>query len=206
MRRTVRGTAATLGALAIVAGAAACGGLSGGGDEEGGGEPAVEAEQSEEGADSEGGSEGESEDTGSAGESESGSEEDAPGDEAESAGDAAGEPLTEEDLSAVADRYFEFVQASASSDGQAACGLITDPTTGKPLSGVVLETCAEQFAGQAEAMGIDPSMADALDRSMFEGVDNGDGTAGVSLMGTDGGVTFIKAEDGNWYIDGSGLL
>lgn len=214
MRRTVRGTASALGALAIIAGASACGSLLGGGDE---GEKSTTEEQPAEGEGSDGaaeeGSEAAEEGSEAAEEGasaeESAAEEDTSAEEATTdaaaEGDdaAAGEALSEEDLTAVGDAYYAFVQAAATSDGTAACGLITNPNTGDPLEGSELEACAKDFEGKAEESGVDPSMADALDRSMIEGVDNGDGTAGATLMGSDAGVTFVKADDGKWYIDGS---
>ena len=226
MRRTVRGTAAGLGALAIIAGASACGSLLGGGGDEGGTgttkeQPAEEdsaAAEEDSAAAEEGGEAAEeggeaAEEGASAEESgaadESATEEDTSAEEtttdAAAEGDdaAAGAALSEEDLTAVGDAYYAFVQAAATSDGKAACGLVTNPNTGNPLEGSEIEACAEGFEGEADKSEIDPSMADALDRSMIEGVDNGDGTAGVTLMGSDAGVTFVKADDGKWYIDGS---
>lgn len=215
MRRTVRGTAAGLGALAIIAGASACGSILGGGDE---GETGTTKEQPAEGDGSDGAAEEDSaaaeegseaaEEGASAEESadaeEDTSAEEATTDEAAEGDDAeAGAALSEEDLTAVGDAYYAFVQAAATSDGTAACGLITNPNTGDPLEGSELEACAKGIEGKAEESGVDPSMADALDRSMIEGVDNGDGTAGATLMGSDAGVTFVKADDGKWYIDGS---
>lgn len=222
MRRTVRGSAATLGALAVVAGTAACGGLIPGGDEEGEAPPPASEEQPEEDAGSE--DEGATEDEGAAedgdaAESDPGSAEDEPadtedpgaaegeGDDAAAGGeDAAGEPLAEGDLTAVGDRYYEFLEAAAGGDGAAACGLITNPNTGQPLEGGTLDACAQGFENKAESQGIDPSIMDSLDRSMVEGVDNGDGTAGVTMMGQDAGVTFVKADDDTWYIDGGEFL
>lgn len=222
MRRTVRGAATGLGALAIVAGTAACGGLIGGGDDGGDGGTSSE-EDSKGGEDSETTKDEETteettEETGEAEDAGEGAEEEAEdsteGDDDAAAGSsdeggdqaASGEALSEEDLTAVGDVYFEFLQAAAAQDGNAACSLITHPATGEPLEGAELSACAEGFEGETEDSQIDPSVAEAMDRSMVEGVDNGDGTAGVTLMGSDGGVTFIKASDGKWYIDGSKVI
>lgn len=212
MRRTVRASAATLGALAIVTGTAACGGLLGG-DEESDGDTTTTEEESpsdaEEDADDDmaeqdagTGDGAASEDEGSS--DDEGMDEDSTGDDADDA--ASGEPLSEDDLTAVGDRFYEFLEAAANTDGEAACSLVSHPTTGEPLSGPELAGCIEGFESEAGEQPIDPSMMDALDRSMIEGVDNGDGTAGVELLGEDGGVVFIKGEDGQWYIDGSQFL
>lgn len=216
MRRTVRASAATLGALAIVTGTAACGGLLGG-DEESDGDTTTTEEEStsdaEEEADddmaeqgSESGDDTASEEDGADEDSSDaeGMDEDSSGDDADDA--ASGEPLSEDDLTAVGDRFYEFLEAAANTDGEAACSLVSHPTTGEPLSGPELAGCIEGFESEAGEQPIDPSMMDALDRSMIEGVDNGDGTAGVELLGEDGGVVFIKGEDGQWYIDGSQFL
>lgn len=236
MRRTVRGAAAGMGALAIIAGTAACGGLlpGGGGEEttaeesgteeteDTGGEETDESGGTEE-TDGTGGEETdesggeETDDSGTSEGSEgtdgtSGEETDDSGtteDDAADEGDdtAAGGALTDEDLTAVGDVYFEFLQAAVAADGEKACSLITNPNTGEPLSGAEAAGCAQGFEGQAEESGgIDPSVADSLDRSMVEAVDNGDGTAGVTVMGSDAGVVFVKAGDGNWYMDGGQFL
>lgn len=223
MRRTVRGTAAGLGALAIVAGTAACGGLIDevtGGD--GGDDPTVEeqdpadegTDEDAEGADTESDDSGATEDgtdtedaddaADDAGDAEDSDESE---DTADDAGDSAsGDALSEDDLSAVADRYYEFLQATVEGDGKAGCGLLMNPYTDAPLEGSALEACAEGFSSAAEEEGMDESLLDIIDPSMIEGVDNGDGTAGVTMMGQDGGVVFVQGEDGKWYIDGSDFV
>lgn len=236
MRRTVRGTAAGMGALAIIAGTAACGDLLGGGDDEGDGGTGTEETQEESGESEEGESEESADDSAESEETGSGDEADAD-DEAEGAGESAeeeaedgvedaddstddagaeegdseesgddtasGEALSEEDLTAVGDLYEVFLQALGENDGEAACALITNPMNGEPLEGTMLSECAEGFEDEGQSAGVDPELLDSLDRSMIEGVDNGDGTASATLMGTDVGFTFVKADDGEWYIDGS---
>ncbi|MGO2559047.1 hypothetical protein [Brachybacterium sp.] len=214
MRRTVRGAAAGMGALAIIAGTAACGDLLGGGDEEGDGGTGTEETQEEGGESEEGADDStESEDTETTETTEDTEDSEAAedtgtdeGETAEDGDDAAGEALTDEDLTAVGDVFYEFMQATVAGDGTAACGLVTNPNTGEVFTGAELDACAETFAATTESEGMDPAMADALDRSMIEGVDNGDGTASVTMAGQDSGLTYIKAGDGNWYIDGSGVI
>ena len=222
MRKTVRGTASGLGALALIAGASACGAigdLTGGG--EGGDDPSAEQPAEDEGGESEG-SEGEdaegseSEDAeGSASEDAEGSEsegsasEDAEGAEGDdAAGGSEGEPVSEEDLTAAGDRAFEFVKAAASGDAEGACALALDPTTGSGLTGSGAESCVAGYEESAEEEGtaLDPSIADALDRSMVETSDNGDGTAAVSLGGVYAGFAMVQGEDGKWYVDSAGLI
>ena len=224
MRRTVRGTAATLGALAIVAGAAACGGLTGG-DEEKDDSTTVEEGSSEDGPDSEddaseadgtAAEEGEgaaeegaeaAEEAESAAEDEGEDASDADGDtSAEEGEDAEAGSLSEDDLTAVGDRFYEFLEAAAQADGDAACALVMNPATDAPLGDAERGACAQGFEERAEEQGVDPAIFDVIDRSMIEGVDNGDGTAGITMLGKDGGFTFVEADDGQWYIDGNDFL
>lgn len=224
MRRTVRGTAATLGALAIVAGAAACGGLTGG-DEEKDDSTTVEEGSSEDGPDSEddaseadgtAAEEGEgaaeegaeaAEEAESAAEEEAEDASDADGDtSAEEGEDAEAGSLSEDDLTAVGDRFYEFLEAAAQADGDAACALVMNPATDAPLGDAERGACAQGFEERAEEQGVDPAIFDVIDRSMIEGVDNGDGTAGITMLGKDGGFTFVEADDGQWYIDGNDFL
>lgn len=220
MRKTVRGTATGLGALALIAGASACGAIGdlAGGDE-GGDDPSAEQPAEEEGGESEGGeseggeSEGEdaegagsegaegSESEGSEGESES-----TEGDDA--GGGSEGEPVAEEDLTTAGDRAFEFVKAAASGDAEGACALALDPTTGSGMSGSSAEACVAGYEESAEEEGtaFDPSIADALDRSMVETSDNGDGTVAVSFMGEDAGISMVQGDDGKWYVNSAELI
>lgn len=124
------------------------------------------------------------------------------------AGGAEGEPVSEEDLTAAGDQAFEFVKAPASGDARGACAVALDPTTGSGMSGSNLESCVEGFEESVEEQGteFDPSVADALDRSMVETSDNGDGTAAVSLGGVDAGFAMVQGEDGKWYVDSAGLI
>lgn len=214
MRKTVRGTATGLGALALIAGASACGAigdLAGGG--EGGDDPSAE-QPAPEGEESEGGeSEGsDTESEGSEGEGAEGGDtesEDAEGSEGDdAAGGAEGEPVAEEDLTTAGDRAFEFVKAAASGDAEGACALALDPTTGSGMTGSAAESCVagyEESAGE-EGTALDPSIADALDRSMVETSDNGDGTVAVSFMGEDAGISMVQGDDGKWYVNSAELI
>lgn len=216
MRRTVRGAATGLGALALIAGASACGALgdlAGGGDE--GDDPSAEQPAEDEGSESEdGGSEGADEDSegddavGSDGEdTEAEGSEGAEGDDA-AGGDADAEPLSEEDLTAAQDQALAFMKAAAGGDAEGACALALNPSTGEPLSGAALDGCVTGYEEEMEEADIelDPALADMIDSSMIEVTDNGDGTAYAILTGSTTGVDMIKAEDGTWYVDSAGLL
>jgi len=119
-----------------------------------------------------------------------------------------GEPVSEEDLTTAGDRAFEFVKAAASGDAEGACALALDPATGSGMSGSSAESCVagDEESAEEEGTAFDPSIADALDRSMVETSDNGDGTAAVSLGGVDAGFAMVQDEDGKWYVDSAGLI
>ena len=83
-----------------------------------------------------------------------------------------------------------------------------DPTTGSGMSGSNLESWVAGFEESAEEAGteFDPSVADALDRSMVETSDNGDGTVAVSFMGEDAGISMVQGDDGKWYVNSAELI
>lgn len=206
MRRSVRGAAIGLGALALVLGASACGGTDdvAGGDE-GGNEPAAEepAEgqggEDAEGADAEvEGAEEESAEEESA-ESAPSEEGDAAEESAEDEGaDTAEEPLAQSDLDAATDRFMELVTHLDDGDSEAVCSFFIDPTTGEPLEGETLTECAE--LGGAELQGLESNALDAVEESGLDVIDNGDGTVSVSMDGREFPMPLVEADDGEWYL------
>lgn len=214
MRRTVRGTATGLGALALIAGASACGAigdLTGGG--EGGDDPSAEQPaDEEEGGESEGGgpegaeSEGSAEDGessegdgASTDESEDAEGDDAGGDTSEGGDEAAG-PISEEELTTAGDRFYAFFEAIGAQDPEGACRLVIDYDTGEPAESDGLQTCVdsfdEEFGGD-----FDPSAVDAIERSMIGAEDNGDGRASITMLDEPADMYMKKADDGQWYIE-----
>lgn len=214
MRRTVRGTATGLGALALIAGASACGAigdLTGGG--EGGDDPSAEQPADEEdGGESEGGepegaeSEGSAEDGessegdgASTDESEDAEGDDAGGDTSEGGDEAAG-PISEEELATAGDRFYAFFEAIGAQDPEGACRLVIDYDTGEPAESDGLQTCVdsfdEEFGGD-----FDPSAVDAIERSMIGAEDNGDGRASITMLDEPADMYMKKADDGQWYIE-----
>ncbi|WP_010551636.1 hypothetical protein [Brachybacterium paraconglomeratum] len=214
MRKTVRGTATGLGALALIAGASACGAigdLTGGG--EGGDDPSAEQPaDEEEGGESEGGepegaeSEGSAEDGessegdgASTDESEDAEGDDAGGDTSEGGDEAAG-PISEEELTTAGDRFYAFFEAIGAQDPEGACRLVIDYDTGEPAESDGLQTCVdsfdEEFGGD-----FDPSAVDAIERSMIGAEDNGDGRASITMLDEPADMYMKKADDGQWYIE-----
>lgn len=175
MRRTVRGTASALGALAIIAGASACGSLLGGGDE---GEKSTSEEQPAEGE---------------------GSDEETTTDSAAEGDDAAaGEALSDEDIAAASERFVEFIHVLDDGDPVAACAFVVNPATGEPMTGDEATACGDGLAPSME--GLEPGSMDVIDASMIEATDNGDGTVGITMGGTEFPYSMTKGSDGEWYV------
>lgn len=195
MRTTTRRAAVAVGALALAAGAAGCGALTGGD------EPETETTAEEEaGTEEDAATEEDATTEDDAATEEDATEEDAATEDDATEEDAAAEsgPLSDEDLTAAADRFYEFLEKAAASDFVGACGLMIDPTTDEPVSGATAEGCAE---GLETGLGENVSALGSIDRSSVETTDNGDGTAAVQFMGSDFGYNMVKASDGQWYID-----
>lgn len=194
MRRTVRGMATGLGALALIAGTAACGGLGEGeeaaetGDQPAAEEPATQEEPAaEEAAEQEGAAEEEAADS-----AETAAE------EADAAAAEQAAPVDEAGLTAAGDRFLEFIAVLDDGDAEAACGFFIDPMTDEPVTGATLTQCGEALAPQMESL--EPGSMDMIDRSMVETADNGDGGVSVSMAGTDVPYSMVQGSDGQWYM------
>lgn len=177
--------------MALALGAAACGGSTE--TEEPAETTAAEEETTEETTTEEATTE---EETTEEGTTEEGTTEaaqsDAGGDEAMvGAVDEAG-------LTAAGDRFLEFIRVLDDGNGEAACAFFLDPTTGQPVSGPTLTQCGETLAPQMETM--QPGSMDVLDRSMVETTDNGDGTVGIALAGSEFPYAMVMGSDGMWYL------
>lgn len=200
MRRTVRGAAAGLGALAVVAGAAACGGLTGGDDEKvDGDDTAVEEEQPAAGEDaSEEKVAEEGEEAADEGQDAVESEQDSSGEDEEEDGAAAGGEVSDADLDASKQQVLAFFEALGEKDGEAACGFVLDPTTGEPAAGAALTACADTMDSSGMMDMFTPEMVAVITEDALEASDNGDGTIKISAQGAD--FDMHKADDGKWYI------
>ena len=207
MRRTLRGAATGLGALAIVAGASSCGSLLGGGDD-GSEDPAGEEQPAGEGEDGAGAEDegadaaaGEGDDAASDGDdaaTDQGGEDaatDGGGDDA-----ASGTEVTEEDLGAAKQQVLTFFEALGDHDAEAACSVMLDPSTGEPASGDGLAACVEELDASGQMEQFSPEVVDMITEDVLEAEGNDDGSITISAAGTELGME--KADDGTWYIAG----
>lgn len=188
MRRTVRRSAVTLGAVALALGAAACGGSS-------------DAESGDSGEDTatteEAAAEDEATEEDTAAEEDTATEEDSAAEE----GDEAATELTEEDLTAAEERFLEFLQVADDGDHEATCGYVLDPNTGEPAEGDRVQDCADNISGTLDSL--EPGTFDILTADDIEATDNGDGTVSISLMGSEYPLGMARASDGEWYVSES---
>ncbi|MDN5687352.1 MAG: hypothetical protein L0G94_11860 [Brachybacterium sp.] len=207
MRRTVRGAATGLGALAVVAGASSCGSLLGGGDEDGSQDPAGEEQSAEEGGDGAAAEEGdgagdEGDDAASDEGDDTAAEDDGDDVATDEGGDdaAAGGEVAEEELGAAKQRVLTFFEALGEQDAEAACSVMLDPSTGEPASGEGLADCVDELESSGQLEQFTPEVVDVITEDMLEAEGNDDGTITISAAGTE--VSMQKADDGTWYIAG----
>ncbi|MBP2407527.1 hypothetical protein JOF44_000430 [Brachybacterium fresconis] len=222
MRRTVRGAATGLGALAIVAGASSCGSLLGGGDEDGSQDPAGEEQPAEEGGDGaaaegddaaadEGDAAADEGDDAASDEGDDTAAEDDEDDAGTDGGDdvatdeggddpATGGEVAEEELGAAKQRVLTFFEALGEQDAEAACSVMLDPSTGEPASGEGLTDCVDELESSGQMEQFTPEVVDVITEDMLEAEGNDDGTITISAAGTE--VSMEKADDGKWYIAG----
>lgn len=188
IRRNARRGAVVLGSLAVVLGAAACGGSSD--------DAAAPEEKTTEAASA-------AEEAGDDAAAAEDSASDEGGAASEDAGDdaAASGPLSEEDLSAASTTFIDFMSKAADGDGEGACALMVDPTTGDAVSGQALEACGSTFEKQL-GDSIDPSMKSMFTEENVKAEDNGDGTAKIVFMEQEmPSFSIVKGKSGDWLID-----
>lgn len=176
MRSMLRGATTGMGALALLAGAAAC---TGGDREESPSSPQT---------------------TPSASENAQPTEESGPED---AASDGGGEsPFSDDELDAASLRFLDVLQVLDDQDWEAACGMVLDPTTTAAPEGERLQECidgVESVIGD-QAEQLEPGVFDAVDTSMIEASDNGDGTVSLSVLGNQLDIPMAPGEDGRWYL------
>lgn len=186
MRGILRGSAAALGAMALVWGTAACTGEA---REDLPPDEASGAEQESSPADDQA-------------EGSSAPEVSAPGSQG-ALSDGGGEsPYSDQELAAASQRFVDVLQVLDDQDWEAACGMVLDPTTGTAPEGERLQECVDGvqpvIADQAETL--EAGTFDAVDPSMIEASDNGDGTVSLSVLGNDLAVPMTLGDDGSWYL------
>lgn len=111
-------------------------------------------------------------------------------------------PFDQEELDAASQRFVELLHVLDDQDWEAACGMVLDPSTGTAPEGERLQECADGvepvFAELTEQL--EPGAFDAVDASMIEAADEGDGTVTLSVLGQDLDVPMVPGEDGRWYL------
>ena len=117
--------------------------------------------------------------------------------------DGGGEsPFDQEELDAASQRFVDLLQVIDDQDWEAACGMVLDPRTGTAPEGARLEECADRvesvFAERTEPLA--PGAFDALDATMVEAVDEGDGTVSLSVLGDVLDIPMVQGRDGLWYL------
>ncbi|WP_394216932.1 hypothetical protein [Brachybacterium vulturis] len=119
------------------------------------------------------------------------------------ASDGGGEsPYRDVELEAASQRFVEVLRVLDDQDWEAACGMVLDPSTGTAPEGERLQDCVdgvEPVIGE-RAEQLEPGTFDAIDSSMIEASDNGDGTVSLSVLGNDLGIPMAPGDDGRWYL------
>ncbi|MFC0674246.1 hypothetical protein [Brachybacterium hainanense] len=199
MRKAGRGSTLLVGTVALAFSLAACGGGGDAAEETTGGEDTAAEQTTEEKAEETTEADAAAEET---------TEEDAAAEETTEGDDAAAgaTEVTDADLTAAKEQFIGFFTAASEGDYKAVCGYMLDPTTKEPMTeGPMLDGCASGVEGSLDPSTFSPEMVSMID-SMVEPVDNGDGTIGFTLQGTDLGMPMSKASDGKWYIDSGALM
>lgn len=113
-----------------------------------------------------------------------------------------GGDVTDEDLTAAADRFIEFLQAMDDGDWDAACTHVLDPETGTAPEGERLQLCAERGEAVMGEYGdvLQPGTFDDVDSSMVIAQETGDDTLALSVAGEPMDIPMVRGDDGQWYL------
>lgn len=116
-------------------------------------------------------------------------------------GDETAEPFSEDELERAAERFVEALALLEDRGWAGTCTMVLDPSTGTALEGERLSDCVEEVepAASAYAEDLEPGAFDAIDPSMVEVVDEGDGTVALSILDQPVEVPMRQGEDGRWY-------
>lgn len=178
MRSILQSAATGMGAVALLLGATACTG----GEEEPSGAESPSSQQ----------------DTPSTGEEPQPTE----GSEGETSDGGGESPFSEAELDAASQRFLGVLQVIDDHDWESACGMVLDPTTGAAPEGERLQECVdgvEPVVGDQAAL-LEPGAFDAVDVSMIEASDNGNGTVSLSVLGNDLDIPMAPGDDSRWYL------
>lgn len=116
-------------------------------------------------------------------------------------GDETAEPFSEDELERAAERFVEALALLEDRDWAGTCAMVLDPSTGKAPEGERLSDCVEDVrpAVSGYADGLEPGALDAIEPSMVEAVDEGDGSVSLSIMDQPVDVPMVPGDDGRWY-------
>ncbi|MGY5764608.1 hypothetical protein ACXET9_05325 [Brachybacterium sp. DNPG3] len=175
LRRSTRSLAVGLGALALAAGAAACSSAGTGGDAEASSSASATASSS------------------------SSSASDAGGSSVSAASDAGGDESTDPDLLAAEERVVAYFQALAAQDAQGACGMLLDASTGAPLAGEALDSCAAYLEEDGVMESFTEDVVAQITVGTLESSRQEDGTVAVTVEGSST-LVLTEVSDGEWAI------
>ena len=118
----------------------------------------------------------------------------------EESGEQAG-PFSEQELEGASARFVEALERLEDRDWEGTCAMVLDPSTGTAPEGERLSDCVEDVrpAVSGYADGLEPGALDAIEPSMVEAVDEGDGSVSLSIMDQPVDVPMVPGEDGRWY-------
>lgn len=125
-----------------------------------------------------------------------------PGTDVPASDDGGQSPFGDEELEAASQRFVDLLHVLDDQDWDAACGMVLDPATGTAPEGERLQECAdgvEPVLGERAAQ-LEPGTFDAIDASMVEAHDDGDGTVSLSVLGEELDVPMAPGQDGRWYL------
>lgn len=104
------------------------------------------------------------------------------------------------DLAAAEQQVISYFRALGDQDAEAACGLLLDESTGEPLAGDALSSCASYLEESGSMDAFTPEIVEQITPEALTSVHQDDGTIAVSVEGSTA-LALAQAADGEWYID-----
>lgn len=125
----------------------------------------------------------------------------ASGDESGEENDEVAGPFSEDELELASARLLEALELLEDRDWEGTCAMVLDPSTGTAPEGERLSECVERVepAVSAYVDGLEPGAFEAIEPSMVQAVDEGDGSVSLSIMDQAVAVPMVPGEDDRWY-------